>query len=137
MAKLKQRTPKTSFPRVVAPPLVQKLRRRDDRLDQAAERVPVRRQPPAHRVERFAVRKHQAAAQRVRKPLLAQVIDELPSLQARGHTPHPLRLLRREIIVGHWPSRFSQTSDYPTGTRTPGRKRGRKDRVPRCRQLSA
>ena len=58
-------------------PFVQKLRTRDDRFDQTAERVIVGRQPCPHLVERLLVRRQQAAPQGVGKQLPAQVIDEI------------------------------------------------------------
>src|SRR5262249_51841026 len=69
--------PTLPFTRIVAPSFVQKLRSRDDRFDQAAECIPVGRQPGPHLGEGFVVRGEQAAAQRVRKQLPAQVIDEI------------------------------------------------------------
>lgn len=59
------------FPHVVAPPLVQKLRRRDNRVDQAVERILIRRQLGPHVIERFLIRRQQTATERVRKHLSA------------------------------------------------------------------
>src|SRR5262249_55665595 len=55
------------FTRIVAPPLVQELRTRDDRFDQAAERILVGRQPGPHFVKRFFIRRQQAATEGVRE----------------------------------------------------------------------
>src|ERR1043166_2849778 len=58
-----------------ARPFVQKLRARDDGFDQAIEPVVVVGQPFTHAVDRVAVGRQEAAAQRIGQQLLAQVID--------------------------------------------------------------
>src|SRR5438552_835080 len=68
---------KQSFSYILAPPLIQELGARNNRLHQAAERVLIRGQARLHNLERLPVRELQTAAQRVGQQLLAQVIDEI------------------------------------------------------------
>src|SRR5262249_5428685 len=63
--------------RVVVPSFVQELRGRDDRLDQAAERVVVGRQSVPYLGERWLVRQQQAAPQGIRQQLATQVLDKI------------------------------------------------------------
>src|SRR5262249_36879780 len=65
------------FTRIVASPLVEELRTRDDRFHQAAKAVAVRCQPAAHRVEGRLVRKRHAASQGVGEQLTTKVVHEL------------------------------------------------------------
>src|SRR5579872_3046726 len=66
-----------SSPRIVAPPLVQKLRACHDRFDEAAEAIAVCRQALPHGVQRRPIRQLQAASQRVREELTAQVVEKV------------------------------------------------------------
>src|SRR5437867_5661905 len=94
-------------PRIVAPPLVQELRTRDDRLDEAAERIPVGYKPSPHFVEGFLVRQQQAAAQRVRVQLATQIVEEVilpPVAQILAQARQLLAIL----AVGKYCARFDR-----------------------------
>src|SRR5262245_25569809 len=53
------------------------LRTRDDALDQAVETIAVALELHVHLLERWFVRKHEAATERVGEELAAEIVDEI------------------------------------------------------------
>src|SRR5262249_52299098 len=93
---------------LVLPPLVQKLRTRDDRFHQAAKRIPVRYQLAPHGVEGSLVGVDQTSPQTVGQELPTQVIDKviLPPVMeilAQSHQPGAVLAIGERRRGVHWP----------------------------------